>query len=217
MKSLNKYFIILFVSATLTSPRSSAAADDDYVFYENIIEELRVSADSPSTITTVDPFEDIKIHTEIGLVSNYISISGPNENRVTGLLSGFDIQFGIDLFSPYWQAETSLKNFSSTQLNRQTSASLKEFDLKIVHIEPLQKKIYLKVGAGLAARYLKMTTSQNTTIESSTPSSLLDLALFNQLGRTVSIGAEVGYRNSLISDTADKASWLGALKVHAQF
>jgi hypothetical protein len=208
--------ILLSLSLILTLPKAWAAADDDYVFYENIVEELRSSAQK-EVKTITDPFEELKIHAEVGLVSNYISINSPTSNRMTGLLSGFEVQFGIDLFSPYWQAETSLKNFSTTQINRLTSASLKEFDLKIVHIEPLQKRIYLKMGAGLAARYLKTTNAQNLTSETSTPSSLIDLALFNQLSRNVSIGAEIGHRSSLISDTSDKVSWLGALKVHAQF
>lgn len=183
--------------------------------FDDIVSDLRGSTEGK--LGPVDPFDDIMIHAGLGLATSYLSVRPEMGGRQTGFLTGVEANFGIDLFSRSWQAETSLRSFNSEKFSNDFTASLKEFDLKIMHTLSISSKMKLRMGGGLAARYMKVDSNLAVQNEYTTPASIFDGALRAQLTPALGIGAEVSLRNALISESIDRSSLNAALRLDAQF
>lgn len=208
---------VAFAANTSTSLHDS----DDGPGYDAIVGELeKMDTPPPAEQVSTDPFELAKIHLGFAMVSSYTNFQLSSGKADSGLLSGFEISFGIDLFSPNWMALGSLRSFSSEKMSDSLSAKLQEFDLKIFYKNYLTKRVQAQFGLGLSARYLELGEKQNgieKKTQYTTPASIVSAGFMARMGKQFFIGPEFSYRAAVINESADKTSFDGMLKLDAQF
>lgn len=217
-----RHILFLFLSLnSVTSFAASIDSDDSSPGYEAIVGELeKLDVPLPKEQRIEDPFDLAKIHLGIAMLSSYSNFqlaSGKNEN---GMLNGFELSFGIDLFSPNWMALGSIRSFSSAKLGDSLSAKLQEFDLKFFYKNYMTRQIQGVFGLGLSARYLELDTIENGVSKKTqytTPASVISTGFMARLGKQISLGPEFSYRSAMINETADKNAFDGMLKLDAQF
>ena len=177
------------------------------------IEDIQLSQKKKQVYSTVnDPFDSIMIHAGFGLISGVNSISDSYKYQ-----NGFQLSLGIDLFSPFWAAEGVIRNFGTARSGTE-SRTIKEFDLKVLHKQKVSGQIGFRVGAGLGTRYLKLNDdANNVAINDTTPTALFFGGLDGYVSKNFSLGIEVGARNSLVSNTADKNSLDATVRMDTYF
>ncbi|MCM2282891.1 MAG: porin family protein [Bdellovibrionaceae bacterium] len=203
----------------LSSPPTSFAQseeDEDLMDYDQIVRELSHGPTNraQATSTTTNPFDSVLMHGGVGLASTFSSIPYQGQ-RIQLHQQGFQAALGIDLFSEHWLAEGTARSFGNAEYN-QVNVGLKEFDLKVYYRDRIGSKLGVRAGAGLSARYLTVKSGKSETVYS-TPASVLGLGLEYFLGRSVSLGAEVSARNTLIDETIDRSAIDGTLRVDTHF
>lgn len=221
-----KSILVLFIISI--SP-FIAQANDSYIGYDDIVKELSKSSIKSTKIkaTTTDPLELVKIHAGVAFTSAQLTVKEFQDNDISGFHQGVELNFGIDLFSPVWLAEGTVRSFGAKKFDN-NKMSLKEFDLKFVRLTPVNHFVNFKFGMGIAARYLTIEraidpeiVTLNTTapqkIEYSTPSSLLTLGLETFLTKSLSLGFDIAYRSAMVDETVDKRSIDANLRIDTHF
>lgn len=203
MKKHTHLVLSLFLGLTLNA---YAEDDDAGLGYDGILNELSSSADEADP--DYDPFNDVMIHGGFGLTSTYVNVAPPTGSRRSGVLSGFEAAFGIDLFSRNWMAEGGVRSFSSDRIGSNSRAGLREFDLKLIYKGNLSRRLIWRGGLGLAARYLKYSAPDLPAgrMEQTTPSWIFLTGFDVPLNRTFSVGAEVAMRTPMIQETIDRSA-----------
>lgn len=213
MKTNKKLFVATF--SLLLTGLSPIARAEDVLDFEAIVDDL--SGSSRVQVQDRDPFAEIKIYAGFGFTTSYLSLRPEDGPSSSGILSGAEASFGIDLFSPAWQAEGALRSYNSERLDSTTTASLKEFDLKVQHTVMINPRLRLPIGVGLAARYLNVNSPAARQERYTTPSSLLSTGLHVQMNKVLGMGMDFSWRNSLIEESIDRSALTAALKVDAIF
>jgi hypothetical protein len=182
--------------------------ESEEVPYEQLVRELnsRVSKQQRQALqsTSVDPFEQLKIHVSLGFVQTVNSFV-IEDRTLSRLEDGIQLGVGIDLFTPEWVAEGLLKNFGQSRQNDSTVA-LREFDLRLSYLQSApQSKMKLRMSNGLGARYLRYRSdwSQLNTYQT-TPVYLLGLGFLVPIGNHFDLDFEFQGHMSLVSDTMDR-------------
>lgn len=218
-----KLFIFLALILPLTSQ-----AEENYLGYDDIVKELSRNSIKSKSVTpsNLDPLEMVKIHTGVAFSSAQLTVEDLNDSSASGFHQGIELNFGIDLFSPVWLAEGTVRSFGAKKFDN-NKMSLKEFDLKFVHITPINYFVNFKFGLGIAARYLTVEPKKESEIvtlstgpqkvEYSTPSSLITMGLQTFLTRSVSLGVDLAYRSAMIDETIDKRSIDANLRIDTHF
>ena len=217
MTNIKNFILLLTIS--LLPFVAHAQLDNDHISYEGILSELSSSSKAPLSPTqNTDPFASIMLHGGVGLVSSYLNV-GTKSSSLSGLLTGVEASFGIDLFSSYWLAEGSIRSFGSDQIAKDLHISLREFDLKLIHRNPLNQHMLMRFGTGLSARYMDASGPliPEGRLMQTTPAMILMLGLQAYLTRGVSLGADLSYRNPLIEETIDRSSLDASLRLDAHF
>lgn len=199
----------------LSTSAWAQSSDEDYVGYDTIVDDLTASTRTPQ-VKSGDPFDLISIHGGFGLVTSHLSLDLADGKSYSGFQKGFEASLGIDLFSPKWMAEGALRSFSSSQVEKGIYASLSEFNLRLMYRNPVGRLVRIRLGLGVAARYLELKTADQRQ-EFSTPASILSVGLEAALSRNLSVGAELAYRSALITETADKGAADATLSLGAHF
>ena len=213
MKNLK---IPIFASLLLSlSGPLPVLAQEDVMDYEAIVDDLNGA--SHMRVENMDPWSQALIHSSIGFATTFIDVEPENGPSATGVLTGAEVSFGIDLFSPTWKAEGALRSFNRDRLDGDTSVSLKEFDLKLMHSSPLTSKLRMEIGGGLAARYLTASSPFTMKSEYTTPASILGVGLRSQLTKIIGLGIDLSLRTPLIDETIDRSSISSSFKVNAVF
>lgn len=214
---MNNFKKIVFAGVLImfAGPSPMSHADDEMNF-DAIVEELGGSSRTGAPEDR-DPFSTVKIHASLGMTAAYVDVEPERGPGASGLLAGAEATLGIDLFSPQWQAEGALRSFNSERLDAETTVSLKEFDLKILHTLPLASKLKMQLGAGLAARYMNVKSPYTNGSEYTTPASILGVGFKFQLSKVVGLGIEGSFRTALVDDTVDKSAINGSLRLNAVF
>ena len=137
-------------------------------------------------------------------------------------MSGRGIQatLGIDILNPGIAAEGSMRSFGETE-DQASRISLKEFDLKLVLKNrslggSSPSKLQLKAAVGLSARYM-MVKTLTETYDLTTPASIVSLGGDLYFNERMSVGLDISARNAVITDTFDKTSYDGTLRVDTHF
>jgi hypothetical protein len=193
--------------------------DVDMMDYDAIVKELSGPAQAGSSRGRIaapvsDPLANVLFHGGVGLTTTMARIELEGQ-RIQMDQRGFQAALGIDLFSDHWLAEGTVRSFGGRDYSS-TSVSLKEFDLKVYYHDRLTANVGFRVGGGLSARYLS-AFSPMTEFSYSTPASVAALGLEYFLARSVSIGAELSARNSLIEETVDRSAVDATLRVDTHF
>lgn len=216
MKTLLGLFLTAFaLSLTGLSPKAQA---EDVIDFDTIVDNLEGSTRTPlKGLDGGDPFDDVMIHASVGFVGSYNQIRVPNQSTVSGLLSGVEARFGIDLFSPYWQAQGAIRSFDQAKIDAEISASLKEFDLTILHSGIFNRRLGWHMAGGVAARYLRVTEQNQGELNYTTPSSIVAAGLTANFTDRVGITADLSWRRSFIDETADRTAYQASLALDARF
>ena len=220
--------ILLFALLLICSPKVYSM--DDEVGYDQILKELSRSRTNYRSSQTNDPFEFVKFLFGVNAVNSSINLGFLDGDRTSGFYSGVEANFGIDLLSPYWKAEGSVRTFQDKNLD-QVTIGLKEFDLKLVHTSYISKNFTVSKGIGLAARYLNVKRSivSKASLEDGvdeltltdtdyvTPSSLFFVGLHAWLNKNISVGTELSYRTTMVTETVDQNSLDLSVRIDTRF
>lgn len=208
-------FSIAFAFLSLVSAKGFAQGSS----FDSILEDLSQESSSNLTLPSeeADPFAKIKMHAGVSFLVTHMNLGAINGKRYSGFLNGVQLGFGIDLFSPLWLAEGSIRNYGTDRFD-DLKVSLSEFDLKVIHRPSMTRWLRLRMGGGVAARYLQLAgASEKANAKYTTPASLFLLGMETQITRVVSFGADVGYRSALVRDTLDRSAIDANLRVEAHF
>ncbi len=158
------------------------------------------------------------MHAAVGFVSSRLNMKTPDTYKSGQSLSGAEVVFGIDLFSPTWMAEGAVRSYNP-ETYADTDIQLKEFDLRVAHQDLLRGRLDYRLGAGMSARYLSFGKALGADInqEYTTPASVFFAGLQARLTDQIGVAAEVAYRGSLIDDTVDRGSIDGSLRMTGTF
>jgi hypothetical protein len=197
----------------LATGLSANADNEEFVDFESIVNGLEGS--TRAELETGDPFDNVMIHAGAGVVAEYARVRISDQPLATGLLNGFEGRFGIDLFSPNWQAQGAIRSFSSARISSTAKASLTEFDLSIVHRNFLNRRMSMVFSGGVASRYLRISSLQSTR-NYSTPASLIGTGITAHFTDKVGLTVEASWRRAFIDDTADRSGLMASLTLETQ-
>lgn len=232
--SKNSFFAFSALLFTLVlSPLVQAAGsvsdsvNDEEIGYEDIVKDLskdvskeqRKAIDNSSRASvreygTQRTLDDVMIHGGVGYTHMFGTVNYGGD-RAHLSQRGIQATLGIDLFSDNWLAEGSARNFSSHDYGN-TSVALKEFDLKVVYHNKFAPKLGLRVGAGLAARYMQIA-NQTGSNDYTTPASVFTGGIELLAARNLTFAAEASARTAMISETLDKNSYDMTFRLDANF
>lgn len=207
----------LILSFVLSTANVFAEEEDYGVGYEGIVREL--SRLDSQTVRVDDPLEEIKIHAGAGIANAFINFRDMNNDRTSVSQPGFQLSLGIDLFSPNWAAESSVRNFTEKESSG-PSVSLQEYDLKFLYKNRLTRKMGARLGTGVAARFLKLEQTlagKTTTAVEKTASGIAFFGLEGFMNEKMSVGADFSYRPSLVESSREQSSVDLTMRVEAHF
>lgn len=224
-------FIALSVVLPLTLSKAMAASisddDTDYQNYDSIVEDLQKQSDKKpaasrlstsrnwfSNSSSKDPFENVWIHAGVGFVQATQNLSLPSGLNAHMAGRGVQVAVGIDILGPNLQAEGAVRTFGETS-DSATGISLKEFDLKVL-FKARRNTLGFRAGGGLSARYLTVRTGTET-YDVTTPASVVTIGGDFFITPSVSLGIDLATRNAMISETFDKTSYDGTLRLDTHF
>jgi opacity protein-like surface antigen len=103
-------------------------------------------------------FDEVRIHAGAAFVNSFQDYVIAPGIRERGGIKGFDLNFGVDLFSEHWQAEGHLVNFPETGVS-DTRISSNGFELRLIYDTAIFEGITVHGGAGVANRSYTIKTS----------------------------------------------------------
>lgn len=215
-------FFMLFSTHLALGQEDSESYSNWDEIVSGLESDLKSMPAPSSRAQLTDPYsiEDIHISLGAGLSFTHISVAGDPRVESTGLLRGFGVQFGIDLFHPQFQAEGAFRNYTSDSLSRFVRADLKEFELRLVHSRYFIHATKFRLGAGLSSRYLDISSRANGQTyrrSETTPSAVFLLGLERQFGRNFSVGPDFAYRSPFSSDSLEEGSFDFHIRANAIF
>lgn len=216
---MNRLMVLLAFTLVQVTFNASAYAEE-YSSYDDIIRDLKGSTTTslPTQNARGPGLDAVKIHAGIAMVSSRLNLNLPQGVPGSKGLRGVELAFGIDLFTPEWIAEGTLRNFGKEKFAT-TDVSLKEFDLKLVHKRMFSDKIFGRFGGGMAARYLDFdqAPAAGTSNSYTTPSSVILVGVGSHITSGMALSAEATYRSALINDTADESAVDGSVRLTGSF
>ncbi|OFZ12781.1 MAG: hypothetical protein A2Z20_06985 [Bdellovibrionales bacterium RBG_16_40_8] len=213
------YFIFTISSFVQIAVSAATASDPGgYSNYESIVRELSSSRYESSKATSDDPFESIRFHAGVGVITSLLSINLPKKLPNSVSLHGFEATVGIDLFSHYWRSDISIRNYDPEKVGL-GEISFKEFDLLVIYNDKINSLLEFNLGGGMSARYLNINGDIKETPHRSntTPASVVTMGLGASITSGFSILGQVSYRSPLVHDTIDDGSLDGSVRVIGHF
>ncbi len=197
---------------------SYAFAEAKYDGYEAIVHNLMGESTTAKMPSQADnPFANVHFHIAVGAAASHLDLTSTHGLPSGANLHGVEVDLGIDLFSPYWQAVGTVTSFV-TDYERQTQLQMKEFGMLVQHKLPIEGSISFVLGAGLTARYLTLAGQLPEGVNSSntTPASQFDGGL--DFGITPGLGVilNASYEAALVR-TADAGSINGSVMLAGTF
>jgi hypothetical protein len=209
----------LMITTFMVAP-AFADEDGDVMDYDSIVDQLHKESNSTraktSTLTNADPFADVWMHGGVGLSTILQTVQFDDGQTHFINQRGVQAALGIDLFSPYWMAEGTARNFGETE-DSSVRTSVQEFELKVYNKNRLSGRLGYRFGVGLSARYLTIKRTGHETIEYTTPSGVATAGIDFFMSPRFSVGADFNGRSALIGETVDKNSIDGTVRVDAHF
>ncbi len=221
-KEILSMFRFLAVLALWVGSTNVLAQEDDasYVGFDSLVSELKASAEEPLNPPPRSEWEDVAIHFGAGIVTSFVSVTSPEGQSGAGVMKGFEVHVGANLFSTKARAEMLFRNYTSEPLSSTLTADLREFELRLVFMPLVRNKMHLRTGAGFSARYMDLSTRAFTLRSdhsASTPTSSFFLGFERKLTPALTVGPDISYHSAVVSDTFDKSAWNASLKLNATF
>tara|TARA_B100001248_G_C27399150_1_gene468473 strand:- start:8733 stop:9365 length:633 start_codon:yes stop_codon:yes gene_type:complete len=194
--------IILFlISPVFAHAMQSEVTYDDYYSYDNIVDQLKT--ERPAEEEYMKDYEDIYFHVGAGFTQSILNAKS-NTASDTVTMNGIEIKGAINLMSPFWLAEGSIRNFNSTRDSKATY-KLREFELRITRLTPMSRVWFNRVTTGLSTRFLESNLeTRSETKDYSTPSLILGGGLGFNLNERMALVGDLAFKTSMIDDTIDK-------------
>lgn len=199
MKISLRIAVLSVFALTFAHSRASASTTDDEIGYDTLVKEL--STDMP---VDGDMFANVEIHFGAALANSMTTIVPKGAGTLYSAQRGVQASLGIDLFSRHWLAEGSFINYIDRKVD-DYDIRLKEFDLRVIYRTRLDGPIGMRLGGGLAARYLTLETG-GASETFTTPFSVISGGLETYLVKNFSIGAEVAARTTMTYETPDHSA-----------
>jgi hypothetical protein len=196
-KLLKVLSIVISVSAIANQAN---AYEDEEVGYDTLVKELSGS----SSTGYGDLLGDVEIHFGAGFSNSMFVVIPSGASTIYANQRSVAATLGIDLFSKHWLAEGDFINFIERQYDAY-QIRLKEFDLKVVYKNRLDGSIGFRIGAGLAARYMTISTPDAESTYT-TPFSVISGGLETYVTKAFSLGIEVATRNTMTYETPDQSA-----------
>jgi len=215
--------LLTIAALLLISTNVWAEEDSSYTNYDAIVNELKASVDDrPAPPPPPEDFDwqEVALHGGVGIATSLVSLTSPNGVAATGLLKGVEVNFGMNLFSRQVRAEGAFSSYAQEDLDPNLKADLKEFELRLIYLPAIQDKTVLRLGLGLAARYMNIESRVSgnwTDYQASTPSSLFLIGFEHKITNSITLGPDVSYRSAIVSDTFDKSAWDASFRLNATF
>lgn len=191
------------------------AADYEEVSYDSLLNELSGKKNKMiNNSSRSSQFNDIQIHAGFAWIGTSTQVKY-NDRSDSFFQNGIQMNLGIDLFSPRWISEATLRNFG-TQDTHGKKISLREMDLKILYRNQLSNNLDYRLGGGLSTRDLKFRAGSYTAKEN-TPFSLLSVGIESHLNQYLSLGMETTIRTSMVTDSVDKNALDLSVRLEASF
>jgi hypothetical protein len=211
---------VLFALLTLTLAQAHADDSTSGANYDSIVRDLTSSSTYDAhTEKEHDALDLVKFHISAGLVSSQLNLDLPGAYPHSTTLHGYEVGFGIDLFSPSWVAQFDIRTYEPDDIGTNNELTFKEFDLLLMHRSPIVSQLSWNIGAGLAARYLdlKYPVANGGDNDYSTPASVITTGLAFSFTPEFSIDALVSLRSRLVENTPDGGSIDGTLHLTGHF
>lgn len=226
--------LISGVMAGLPSAAQAAPGYDDessdYVNYDSIVEDLQKQTAKPTPTAARstsrksswfssngpggDPFENVWIHAGVGFAQTTESLALPNGRDAYMSGRGVQAAIGIDILGPSLTAEGAVRTFGETD-DSSSKITLKEFDLKLLYKKRVSH-FGFRAGGGLSARYMTVRSGIDN-YDITTPASVVALGGDVYISPQLSIGVDFATRNAMISETFDKTSFDGTVRIDTHF
>ncbi len=200
------WFSALLAPALVTvlfSTMVQAADDYEEVSYDDLVQQIHQKKNNVVRNAN-DPLDALKIHAGVGLLTSANNVNTGRGSDTMKYQNGFQLSLGIDLFSPEWASEMALRNFGQARSGSETR-SLREFDLKLMRRDHISSSTGFRAGAGIGTRFLKIN-DVDVNIDDSTPTAMIFGGLDIYAAKNFSVGAEAGFRTSMVNQTADKGA-----------
>lgn len=212
----------LSVLALMALVSTNVLADDGESFsgYENIVNELTATAEEVPAPVIQDEWAEVALHGGIAFAGSHLQTSAPNGVSGSGLLKGFELSAGANLFSKKSVGEIAYRDYSQEGMSQDLKAELKEIEARLIFLPPMRDKLKLRMGPGLAYRMLQLDARKNgksSQYSSSTPTFLLLMGLERKISKSVSIGPDVAYRTPMGGTTIDNSGFDASLRLNATF
>jgi opacity protein-like surface antigen len=153
---LNKNYICIVVTVlTLTciSFKAYSSTESEEI---SLPDSVRRSIASQSVDDT-SAFDECRIHGGVSLINSFQDYSIAAGIRERGGIRGFDLNLGIDLFSPHWIAEGEIIALPESQIN-DTRLSSNGFELRMLYDTNIIESVTVHGGVGIASRSYHIKT-----------------------------------------------------------
>lgn len=214
-------YLALIIASTICSSFASAQSyqDDEGLDYDALIRKLS-QGDKNESVSQEDPFDNVKMHLGVGFVNSIFTVEHANNDKTFGAQRGVQVSMGIDLFSRFWLAEGTFRNFGESKYEN-ANISMKEFDIKVLYQSRFAPGWAFRTGGGLAARYMNIKYFGKSggafSQQYQTPATVIQGGLLTYLTSGLSIGADASLRNSVIEDTPDRTAFDFTLRLDGHF
>jgi len=197
-------------------------ADEDGSFtnYEAIVNELKASAEEkPMPTHTEVNWQDVALHGGLAFATSFMDVSSPSGTAGAGLLKGVEVSLGMNLYSEKFRGEAAFTMYGQDGLQNGLKADLHEFEARALYLPSLNDKTTVRLGLGLAARYLDLqdTSHGSATYDATTPVSVLIVGFERKIAPSLTLGPDLSYRSALVSDSFDKTAWNASFRLNATF
>jgi len=211
---------LAFISLTVLCATNVRAEDDgSFTSYEAIVNELKADAeDFPEPVQDELGWDEVALSAGMSVATSFISITSPNGATGGGMLKGFEIFTGANLFSKKARAEIGFRTFAPEDFGK-VHVDLREFEARLIFLPVLRDKLTMRMGLGLTARYMDIDGRAGGVSEhheATTPASAIILGVERRLSKAVTVGPDIAYRSAL-SDSFDKSAWDAAIRLNATF
>lgn len=194
---------------------SNFSLAESYESYDEIVDRLTRQQNTYKSFSLQQVEADPdKIHMGMGLVHSFYSLRGLESSGSTYDQGGVGFSIGIDLFKSKWLAEGTFKNLGSKTFNYD-NISLREFELRAIHRPWSYRRLQVKWGAGVGARYISVTG--DTSSNEQTPTLLGLLGMDAYLGAGISIGPEFNLKKTFTGISSNNIAADIALRIDAHF
>lgn len=204
--------MITLIALGLVHP-TLVRADEDEGF-DSLVKELKSSLKEDVPLKRVES-ESSQMEFGGGVVGSYVAVN-ENSSSAGVMLTGFDLHLGIDLLTDRWLAETSFRSFSTSRVG-QDAVSMQDYDIKVIRKSNLQRNLWLRLGGGVAAQFLKTSGPATGDQSQQAPSVVALIGVEKVLSKKFSVGTDASYRLPVIADTSERGSGDATLRLNFLF